>query len=98
MKHIIVLILIFSTKLSFGQVKRELDEIQAQIQYGRFSPLTMNKKMMEKEIDSLGKVYGVQSIGYTKTIVKNRETLILHYVGNNGEIKQCLLYTRWINF
>lgn len=98
MKHIIVLILIFSTKISFGQVKRELDEIQAQIQYGRFSPLTMNKKMMLKEIDSLGKVYGVQALGYTKTIIKNRETLILHYVGNNGEIKQCLLYTRWINF
>lgn len=98
MKHIIVLILIFSTKLSFGQVKRELDDFDAQIRYGRFSPITMNEKMMEKEIDSLGKLYGVEAIGYTKTIIKNRETLILHYVGNNGEIKQCLLYTRWINF
>ena len=98
MKHIILLILIFSTKISFGQVKRQLDDIDAQLRYGRFSPITMNKKMMESEIDSLGKVYNVEAIGYTKTIIKNRETLILHYVGNNGEIKQCLLYTRWINF
>jgi proliferating cell nuclear antigen len=49
----------------------------------------MNKKMMEKEIDSLGKLYNVEAIGYTKSVVKNNETLILHYVGNNGEIKQC---------
>jgi hypothetical protein len=98
MKHIILLILIFSTKLSFGQVKRELDDIDSQLKYGRFSPLTMNRQMMLKEIDSLGKLYNVEALGYTKTIIKNRETLILHYVGNKGEIKQCLLYTRWINF
>jgi len=98
MKHIILLILIFSTKLSFGQVKRQLDDFDAQLRYGRFSPITMNKMMMQKEIDSLSKLYNVEAIGYTKTIVKNRETLILHYVGNNGETKQCILYTRWINF
>ena len=98
MKHIILLILIFSTKISFGQVKRQLDDIDVQIRYGRFSPFTMSKKMMEKEIDSLGKLYNVEAIGYTKSVVKNNETLILHYVGNKGEIKQCLLYTRWINF
>ena len=98
MKHIILLIVIFSTKLSFGQVKRDLDDIDAQIKYGRFSPFTMSKKMMENEIDSLGKVYGVEAIGYTKSVVKNNETLILHYVGNNREVKQCILYTRWINF
>ena len=89
MKHIILLIVIFSTKLSFGQVKRHLDDIDVQLRYGRFSPFTMNKKMMEKEIDSLGKLYNVEAIGYTKSVVKNNETLILHYVGNNGEIKQC---------
>jgi len=101
MKRFILIILILLgalTLLTFGQVNRNLDEIDAQIKNGRFSPITMNKKMMQREIDSLGKVYNVEAIGYTKTIIRNRETMILYYIGNKGELKEALLYTRWINF
>lgn len=58
----------------------------------------MSKEMMQREIDSLGKVYNVEAIGYSKTLIRNRETMILFYLGNKGELKECLLYTRWINF
>jgi hypothetical protein len=98
MKYLFILLILFFAKPSFGQVKRDLDDIDAQLKHGRFSPITMNKKMMEKEIDSLGKVYNVEALGYTKTIVGNRETMILFYRGEKDKLKQCLIYTRWINF
>jgi hypothetical protein len=98
MKLITILSLLLISHFSFGQVKRHLDDIDAQIEHGRFSPFTMNKSTMKREIDSLGKLYNVEAIGYSKSIVGNRESMILFYKGRKEELKQCLIYTRWINF
>lgn len=79
--------------ISFNSFGQKPDEIEIQFK-GAKSPLTHNLAFYKKEVDSLGKAYNLKACGYTKTILDDRETLILFYRLPSGDMEEVIIYTR----
>lgn len=75
-------------------VAQKIDARKIQVKGSTTSPITHTLSEYKHEIDSIGKVYGINACGYTKTIIDDRETLILFYRHPNGEMDDVIIYTR----
>lgn len=58
-----------------------------------FSCKSQTLAIYKRQMDSLSKLTGLAVIGYTKTIVRDRESFVVFYE-KNGEMEEKILYTR----
>ena len=86
-KPLLTLIILITSFVAFSQSKQSKQRIDT----------------YKKEIDSIAKIYNIKNAcGLTRTVVDNgirplRESLIIIYKNNKGELEDRLLYTYELN-